>query len=284
MAVSRSPFTLESPPGGVIRADYWTPADLLHPHAAVVVCHGFKGFKDWGFFPHTSETLAARLGCPVVSFNFSGCGVGEDLESFSEPEAFGHNTFSRECSDLDAVLDGLEGGRFGDLQVPRADSIGVLGHSRGGVAAILAGERPGVVAVATWAAIASPFRYADAFEGVEPGGFVEVVNARTGDVLPLYRDVVDDLESDPSRFDLGASLGRSAVPLLVIHGSDDASVSPEDAHELAAAGHGVRLALIPGTGHTFGVGHPFAGPSVELDAVLDLTVDHFSRHLVASRQ
>lgn len=125
MAVSRSPFTLESPLGGVIRADYWTPTDLFRPHAAVAVCHGFKGFKDWGFFPHASETLAARLGCPVVSFNFSGSGVGEDLETFSEPEAFGHNTFSRECSDLDAVLDGLEAGRLADLRGPRAESIGV---------------------------------------------------------------------------------------------------------------------------------------------------------------
>lgn len=277
--VTRTASRLESPLGGIVRADSWTPSTIRRPDAAVVVCHGFKGFKDWGFFPHASETLAVRLGCHVVSFNFSGSGVGEDLETFSEPEAFGRNTFSKECADLDAILDGLAAGQLGDLRVPRAGSVGVLGHSRGGVAAILAGERREVGAVTTWAAISSPFRYADAFENVDPGGFVEVTNARTGDVLPLYRDVVDDMEANAQRFDLESSLRRSAVPLLVIHGTDDAAVSPDDARQLAAAGVEARLELIPGAGHTFEVGHPFAGPSPELSAVLDLTVEHFSERL-----
>jgi pimeloyl-ACP methyl ester carboxylesterase len=250
----------------------------------VVVCHGFKGFKDWGFFPHASETLAARLGCHVVSFNFSGSGVGEDLETFSEPESFGRNTFSKECADLDAILDGLAAGQLGDLRIPRAESVGILGHSRGGVAAILAGERPGVSAVTTWAAISSPFRYADAFENVGPGGFVEVTNARTGDVLPLYRDVVDDMEANPQRFDLESSLRRSAVALLVVHGTEDAAVSVSDAHQLADAGMGARLELIPGAGHTFEVGHPFAGPSPELSTAIDFTVEHFADQLEPATQ
>ena len=277
--VKRTAFRLESEHGGILRADSWAPSTLNLPHTAVVVCHGFKGFKDWGFFPHASETLAARLGCHVVSFNFSGSGVGEDLETFSEPEAFGRNTFSKECADLDTILDGLAGGQLGDLQVPAAESIGVLGHSRGGVAAILAGERPEVRAVTTWAAISSPFRYADAFENVDPGGLVQVTNARTGDVLPLYHDVLDDLESNRQRFDLESSLRRSAVSLLVVHGTEDAAVSPDDASQLAAAGVDARLELIPGAGHTFEVGHPFAGPSLELLAALDLTVEHFADHL-----
>lgn len=282
--VTRSAFRLKPPHGGILRADYWTPSALAHPQAAVVVCHGFKGFKDWGFFPYTSEKLALSLGCPVVSFNFSGSGVGEDLEAFSEPEAFAHNTFSKECADLTAILDGLAAGRLGDLVVPRAQSMAILGHSRGGVAAILAGERPEVMAVATWAAISTPFRYAAAFETVEPGGFVEITNARTGDVLPLFRDVVDDLESDPERFDVEASLRRSSVPLLVIHGTADAAVSTEDARQLATAGREARLELIAGAGHTFEVGHPFAGPSPELQAVINLTVEHFADKLTLSAE
>ena len=210
--------------------------------------------------------------------------MGEDLETFSEPEAFARNTFSKECSDLDAILDGLAAGRLGDLQVAPTETVGVLGHSRGGVAAILAGERSEVAAVTTWAAISSPFRYAEAFENVEPGGFVEVTNARTGDVLPLYRDVIDDLMRNAERFDLEASLRRSGVPLLVIHGTEDAAVSPDDAHQLAAAGVDARLELIHGAGHTFEVGHPFAGPSLELLAALDLSVEHFAEHLGLSAE
>ncbi|MDH3297303.1 MAG: alpha/beta fold hydrolase [Gemmatimonadota bacterium] len=263
----------------MIRGDLWTPSVATLPDAAIVVCHGFKGFKDWGFFPFASETLATRLGCPVVAFNFSGSGVGEDLESFSERDAFGHNTFSRECADLDAVLGGLAEGRLGDLSFAGACRFGVLGHSRGGVAAILSAERPDVFALVTWAAIASPARYAELFEGVEPGGFVEVTNARTGDVLPLYRDVVDDLNTDGERFDLESSLRRSRIPLLVVHGTEDATVPSEDARHLARAGHRARLEFIEGAGHTFEVGHPFAGPSPELSVALALTADHFKRHL-----
>lgn len=264
----------------MIRGDVWTPSRRQpRPDVAVVVCHGFKGFKDWGFFPYASRTLATRLGCPVVAFNFSGCGVGDDLESFTEPEAFGHNTFSLECADLNAVLSGLSEGKLGELTFPSIGRFGVLGHSRGGVAAILSGERADVVALVTWAAIASPMRYAAMFEGVEPGGFVEIVNARTGDVLPLYADVVDDLESNAERLDLEASLGRSRIPLMVIHGTEDPTVPPNDARRLTAASPHARLEFIDGAGHTFEVGHPFAEPSPELTAALGLTGEHFDRYL-----
>ena len=267
-----------------MRGDLWLPApDVELPEAAVVVCHGFKGFKDWGFFPYASRTLAVQLGCPVASFNFSGSGIGEDLETFTEEDAFAHNTFSLEYADLNAVLDGLRSGRLGDLTFQPVERIGVLGHSRGGVATILSGERPDVVAVTTWAAIASPMRYAELFEGLGPGEFAEIANARTGQILPLYRDVVDDLAANAERFDLEASLRSSMVPLLVVHGTQDATVAPGDAERLAAAAPGSQLAFIEGAGHTFEVGHPFAGPSPELTEALARTSQHFGHHLAADR-
>mgnify|MGYP001812292490 CR=1 FL=1 len=275
------PFRFEPRPGAVLRGDLWTPtAPVEGADTGLVICHGFKGFKDWGFFPFASRTLVSRLHCPVVSFNFTGSGIGDDPESFSEREAFGHNTFSRECADLEAVLDGLAEGRLGALSFPRVTRFGVLGHSRGGVATILSAERTDVVAIATWAAIASPLRYAALFEGVEPGGTVEITNARTGEVLPLYSDVVLDLEANRDRFDLNASLARSRVPLLVVHGTEDLAVPVEDGRQLAAAGVDASLEIIDGAGHTFEVGHPFMGPSPELTAALSFTGDHFERHLM----
>jgi len=280
--IDRTAFQLEPRPGAILRGNLRMPATPAWPtDRAVLICHGFKGFKDWGFFPYASSRLADALGCPVVSFNFTGSGVGADLENFTEPEAFGHNTFSKELDDAAAVLSGLETGRLGDVTCPPATRIGVLGHSRGGVAAIKSGERPSVRAVVTWSSIAAAERYADMFEGVAPGESVPVRNARTGDVLPLYRDVVDDIRAHPERFDLAASLQQSGVPLLVIHGTSDTSVSPEDARFLAGVTPDARLELIDGAGHTFEVGHPFQGPSPELDRVLDLTARHFREYLSA---
>jgi pimeloyl-ACP methyl ester carboxylesterase len=278
--VSRTAFELEPRPGEVLRGDLWVPTPPFDsPDRAIVVCHGFKGFKDWGFFPHVGRHLAEQLGCRTVTFNFTGSGVGADLENFTEPEAFARNTFSKELADLTAVLAGLEAGELGAITCDVATRIGVLGHSRGGVAAILSGELPAVRAVATWAAIAGVERYASMFDERPQGGPVLVKNARTGDVLPLYRDVVEDILSHPERFDLEVSLRRSEVPLLVIHGTADTSVSPGDGRRLAAASDYARLALIEGAGHTFEVGHPFEGPSPELEHALGLTVRHFETHL-----
>ncbi|MFW6088233.1 MAG: alpha/beta hydrolase family protein [Gemmatimonadota bacterium] len=276
----RTPFQLEPRPGGVLRGDLWTTAPPREPTGrAVLVCHGFKGFKDWGFFPHAARHLASRLGCPVVTFNFTGSGVGADLENFTEPEAFGRNTFSKEVDDAAAVLDGMEAGRLGDATLPAATRIGTLGHSRGGVAAILSAERPSVRATVTWSAIASVQRYARLFDDVAPGEPVPVRNARTGQVLPLYPDVLRDVEENAERFDLAASLRRSGVPLLVVHGTADTSVPPADAARLAEAADEARLELIEGAGHTFEVGHPFEGPTDELTRVLELTTEHFATSL-----
>src|SRR5688500_243192 len=57
------------------------------PRPAVVVMHGFKGFKDWGMFPPLADRLA-QAGFTAVSFNASGSGVDASTE-FVWPERFG---------------------------------------------------------------------------------------------------------------------------------------------------------------------------------------------------
>src|ERR671916_2973891 len=72
---------------------------------AVLILHGFKGFKDWGMFPPLSDRLA-RAGFTAVSLNFSGSGV-DDAGDFTLPERFGNNTFSAELQDTSLVFDAL---------------------------------------------------------------------------------------------------------------------------------------------------------------------------------
>src|SRR5947208_17017621 len=63
--------------------------------ASVVLVHGFKGFTRFAFFPYLADRLTdARIS--VVGFNFSGSGIGEDMETFTDVDAFEENTYTRE--------------------------------------------------------------------------------------------------------------------------------------------------------------------------------------------
>jgi len=280
-AVRRSPFEFEVRSDERIRGDLWTPSKSENG-TAIVVCHGFKGFKDWGFFPYLAERLAADTGHRTVTFNFTGSGIGADLETFTELESFGRNTFSRELEDLEAVLDRLAAGVIGDVHLPPAARYGLLGHSRGGATALLkASLRSQVCALVTWAAIASVERYELGFaEQFATRDVVYITNARTGQQMPLYANVLDDLRANRDRLQLIAAAGRLQRPYLIIHGTEDESVPPADAEALAhATGTAARLELIEGAGHTMGAVHPFAGTTAALERAISLSADHFRDHM-----
>src|SRR6266550_8137164 len=71
---------------------------------SVLICHGFKGFAHWAFFPYLARALAED-GLTAITFDFSGSGIGPDRESFTESAAFAGNTFSKDLEDLDLVED-----------------------------------------------------------------------------------------------------------------------------------------------------------------------------------
>ena len=253
--------------------------DRRAPLPAVIILHGFKGFKDWGMFPPLAERLA-RAGFAAISLNVSGAGV-DDAGLPAWPDRFARNTFSAEQADLDRLLDDLDAGRLG---LPRPTSVGIVGHSRGGGMAVLfAGRVPRVGALVTWAAISHVRRWQPAqMESWRRAGRLDVVNTRTGQIQSLLPDVLDDIEAHADgALDIPAAAGRIAAPWLVIHGSADEAVPFAEADRLAAAARpGVvdRLTL-PGAGHTFGAMHPFAGMNPDLERVFDRTIAHFGRAL-----
>jgi alpha-beta hydrolase superfamily lysophospholipase len=125
------------------------------PRPAVLVVHGFKGFKDWGMFPPFAERLATA-GFVAITPNLSGSGV-DDAGDFSLADHFGRNTFSAELHDVGRVVDAL---MEGELGVPPPSSLGLVGHSRGGGIAVLhtAGDSR-VRALVTWSAISRVERW-----------------------------------------------------------------------------------------------------------------------------
>jgi uncharacterized protein len=252
------------------------------PRPAIVVVHGFKGFKDWGMFPPLAERLA-RAGFATVTFNLSGSGV-DDAGEFVWPERFGHNTFSAELHDLGLVMRALAAGELG---VAPPSTVGLMGHSRGGGIAVLhtVGD-PRVKALVTWAAISSVERWSP-HEVTEwrREGVREVVNTRTGQRLPQYPDLLDDVERNAAgALDILGAAARLQVPWLIVHGTEDESVSHLEGDALRAASPlpTTRLLAVEGAGHTFGAGHPWdpqKHETPELRRVFDMTLAWFAAHL-----
>jgi dienelactone hydrolase len=253
-------------------------SDRIRPRPAVLVIHGFKGFKDWGMFPLLAERLA-RAGFTAVSFNLSGSGVDQQGR-FVFPERFGHNTYSAELADIATVLQAMVAGNLG---VAPTNRFGLVGHSRGGGMAILAAARdPRVQALVTWAAIARVDRWPGQEAAWRRAGKLDIVNSRTGEVLPLYPDVLDDIQRQAgSALDIGAAAAGLTVPWLLLHGTADPSVPVSEAHDLANAAKArpPRLFLLEGAGHTFGAVHPFAGLTPDLAQAFDETLKWMGRHL-----
>jgi dienelactone hydrolase len=250
------------------------PRDRATP--AVVILHGFKGFKDWGMFPPFADRVA-RAGFTAVSYNASGSGV-DDIGEFTLPDRFGRNTFSAELADLGAVLEAL---RSETLGVTAPSSVGLVGHSRGGGIAILRTARDqGVRALVTWAAISSVHRWGEEVVRCwRAAGMFEVTNQRTGQVIPLFTDILDDVERQADALDVEAHAARIGVPWLLIHGQADETVPTVEGRRLHAAAPASELLLIERTGHTFGAAHPFTGPSPALEQVFDATLRFLSAHL-----
>ncbi len=216
-----------------------------------------------------------------MSFNFSGSGVGEDNETFDELERFGHNTYTKELRDLDIVLEAVGRGALG----VKAATYGVVGHSMGGGIAILraaADER--VRALVTWAGVAWFGRLIAPLEPeLRRTGKGEILNVRTEQRLPLYREILDDLDAHgETTLDVVQAAARVRVPWLIVHGAADESVPGGDAVELhGAAQAGVaELLLVERASHTFGAKHPWAGSNPALERVVGATVAWFGKHLV----
>ena len=249
--------------------------------APCIICvHGFKGFKDWGFWPYTGKFFAEN-GFFVLTFNFSHNGIGDNLKEFTELQKFADNTISLELDELDEITDAYLNNYFGNVKNLR---LGILGHSRGGGEVILfASRKKQINAVVTWAAVANFNRYSKRQDKEwRKQGFFEVLNSRTKQLMRLNVSLLEDIQkNEQNLLNIEIAVNHLDKPLLLIHGEQDLTVQIKEAEKIYQNSNKeiTELYRIPTTGHTFDITHHFAGSNPKFDSVLVKTLDFFNKHL-----
>jgi len=275
-----SNFELQNHHGAVIRGNVHYPATIIKSPVLLFV-HGFKGFKDWGGFSYIADRFAAE-GWTVVRFNFSLNGIGEDDMNFTELDNFRQNTFSRELDDLGDVIDAVENRTLFDREMENT-GIALMGHSRGGgIVIIKAAEDRRVGALVSLSAVSSFDRWgAEVKRKWRERGFLEILNTRTGQRMPLGAALLDDAEQNADRLNITGCVAKLRIPFLIVHGEQDVSVPVDEARELYTHADKSlsRLEIIPNTEHTFGVVHPYQGPTEALEEMLRRTASWLENKL-----
>lgn len=272
-AIEPEPFDIPCRDGLSIRGEVYKPESSS---GSVVICHGFKGFAHWAFFPYLARRLADKR-LTAITFDFSGSGIGPDRESFTQAEAFANNTFTRELEDLEILEE------YARRRHWIAGRFGLFGHSRGGGMAILyaAAEGSAVNSLVTWAAISYTNRWSPEDTLVwRKRGYTEVTNSRTGQVMRLGTDLLDDVElHGKTKVNIEGAAKKIRVPWLIVHGTGDETVPSREAEHLHSQSDGVStLRLIKDANHGFDAKHPLKDVPPVLDKVVNETVQFFVKN------
>lgn len=258
-------ITIQSSEGLPIAVDLDVPE---RPRALVIVVHGFKGFKDWGFFPWLAQRLTQHH-LAVCRFNMSRSGIGDDPETFGRLDLFADDTYSQQLDDLRRVV------AYAQEQFPKSPTF-LLGHSRGGGVAILgAAGVPRLQGVVAWSPISTVHRWDDVTKTQwRADGYREELNQRTRQLMRMSTRMLDDVEANRERLDIAAAAERLQVPLLVVHGRRDESVSFEEGRRLVTRAPDASLVLIDRAGHTMNAIHPLVDVPFELVLAAEVSA-HF---------
>ena len=262
-------FTIDSGEGLPIRGDIAAPD---HPRGLVVVVHGFKGFKDWGFFPWLAQHLC-RHRFAVCRFNMSRSGIGDDPESFDRLDLFADDTYSIQLADLRAAV------RHAQSRFPTLPTY-LLGHSRGGGVALLgAREVPHLKGVVVWSPIARADNWDDETKRRwRATGSLDVINQRTQQNMKMSTAILDDYEAHHERLDILAAAETLTVPLLVVHGGRDDSVPAQHGRLVAERGRDASLVILDRASHTYNAIHPLVNVPFELLLAAEVSAHFLGTH------
>ena len=219
----------------------------------IVFAHGFMGYKDWGCWNLVSDFFVS-LGYGFCKYNVShNGGTIEQPIDFPDLDAFAHNSYSKELSDLKCVLDWLE------TQFSVLPEIYVIGHSRAAGIVLLSAKDARIKKIVSWSGISDiskRFPEGKQLEVWKTQGTKYTVNSRTGQKMPQLFEQYEDFIAHEQELSIENACKKSKTPTMVIHGDLDTSVDIEESRQIASWLH-TRLFEIEEANHTYGSSQPW---------------------------
>ena len=219
-----------------------------------------------------------------MKFNFShNGGTVENPIDFPDLEAFGNNNYTKELEDLEDVLNWVQN-HFKNNQCVDTDKINLIGHSRGGGIVLLksAGDAR-VKSVITLASV-SNFEKRSSTTGDlkawKDKGVKYVLNGRTKQKMPHYIQFYEDFIANKEKLHIESAVKKLKVPLLIIHGDSDTSVSINEAENIHKWKPNSVFKIIKNADHVFNTKHPWEHKNLskELDEVSNNIIEFLAKN------
>jgi pimeloyl-ACP methyl ester carboxylesterase len=136
-----------------------------------------------------------------------------------------------------------------------------MGHSRGGgVVVIKAAEDRRIKKLISLAAVSDfgdRFPKGEELKAWKQKGIAYIENSRTKQQMPHLIDFYEDFKANEERLTISRSAKGLQIPFLIIHGTEDPTVSMENAHELNQWAQNSEMFLLEGSDHVFEMAHPW---------------------------
>ncbi|MDP3314314.1 S9 family peptidase [Lutibacter sp.] len=264
-----------------IVTDYYY--NLTHSKKPVIIfCHGYKGYKDWGAWDFAAQEFANN-NFFFVKFNFShNGGTVQNPIDFPDLESFGNNNFIKELNDLEDVINAV----IGNLNFKNEADINniiLIGHSRGGgIVTIKASENKNISKVVTWSGVSNfgtRFPQGAQLQEWEQQGVSYILNARTKQKMPLFYQFYQNYKENEERLTIKTTVQKLKIPHLIVHGTNDEVVLPNEAINLHKWNPKSTLILVEGMNHPLGCTQPWLEEKmpIHLEKAIKLTIDFLNK-------
>ncbi|MWC30666.1 alpha/beta hydrolase family protein [Paenibacillus sp. MMS18-CY102] len=231
----------------------------------VIVSHGFRGHKDWAFWPEVTRQLAEQ-GFYTVSYDFSRIAAVRD--GLDEQRIAQATTLLQEQLDLHAVTQALRARQLPLAEQADTSRIGLIGHSRaGGSVIVYAAEHPAAVqAIVVWNGGAGPVRLQpQAKDSAPEQGQAEQLSV-------LEATLRDDQLHNAERYALVERIETLAAQVLIVQGDDDREQLLEQFRTFQERAPQHHYLTIASGNHTFNTVHPYEGASPQLSEAVEATI------------